>query len=277
MDVQTLKKLLDSYSNINEINYYDETDSTNQRAKEYINSQDVSSAKLPQLFVSEIQNAGRGRLGRSWVSPPNEGIWMSYLCKPALSPEQIPSVTLLAGLAVARAINSFALQKSIFNLEAQIKWPNDIVINKKKICGILTELIGSTSCIVCGIGINVNSLTFPDELSNKATSLLKETGVVWNREKLIAIIIKNLEDLIYAYEKSGDLEFILYDYNRLLVNLDNEVVINYNSDLGGASNEGTYISRGIDKTGALIIEDSKGNRKNISSGEVSVRGIYGYV
>ena len=281
MDTQTLGNILEKYCPKTDIHYYEETDSTNLRAKEFIQEAEDSMVSASHLFITEKQTAGRGRLGRIWDSPANEGIWMSYLCKPNLVPDNIPQVTLLAGLAVAKAINSYALQSNIFNLNAEIKWPNDIVINKKKICGILTELIGSTSYVVCGIGINVNTLSFPDELSGKATSLLKESGVLWNREKLISIIIKNLTDYISAYEKSGSLDFILYDYNSLLVNIDKEVVLmdNTESDVFGdpSSNTQIYISKGIDKTGALIVEDKDGNRQTVSSGEVSVRGLYGYV
>lgn len=278
MDSSTLNKLLESFCHITDVFYYDETDSTNQRAKQYIQDNDGAAVNTPCLFISEVQTAGRGRLGRSWDSPANEGIWMSYLCKPKLSPDQIPAITLLAGLAVARAINSFALKNNIFNLTAEIKWPNDIVINSKKVCGILTELVGSTSYVICGIGINVNTLNFPEELLRKATSLLKESGVIWNREKLISVIIKNLSDFIAVYEKTGDLDFILYDYNSLLVNKDKEVILTGSSSPDEKiSGEMTFISRGIDKTGALLVEDSEGNRQAISSGEVSVRGIYGYV
>ena len=278
MDTRTLSTLLENYCHITNIHYYDETDSTNLRAKQYVQENDGTPAYSPCLFVSEVQTAGRGRLGRSWESPPNEGIWMSYLCKPNLSPNQISGVTILAGLAVAKAINSFALKQNIHNLYAEIKWPNDIVINKKKVCGILTELIGNTSYVVCGIGVNVNSLSFPEDLFYIFSSLLKESGVVWNREKLIAVIIKNLSDYIISYEKSGDLDFILYDYNKLLVSMDKEVVLIGGTNINEKnSDENIYISKGIDKTGALIIEGPEGNRQTVSTGEVSVRGINGYV
>ena len=176
MDTRTLSTLLENYCHITNIHYYDETDSTNLRAKQYVQENDGTPAYSPCLFVSEVQTAGRGRLGRSWESPPNEGIWMSYLCKPNLSPDQISGVTILAGLAVAKAINSFALKQNIHNLYAEIKWPNDIVINKKKVCGILSEGItdletGLIQHAIVGIGLNVRSTEFPEELESIAGSL----------------------------------------------------------------------------------------------------------
>lgn len=123
---------------------YHETDSTNSRAKENFSVPDGS------LFIAEIQNHGKGRLGRSWEAPEGVGIWLSLLLKPRLSPTEVSQITLIAGLAVCRAIGN----------NAKIKWPNDIVIGSKKICGILTEMsaeINMVNFVVCGIGINVNT------------------------------------------------------------------------------------------------------------------------
>ena len=292
MDLSLLDQL--KYTNIvKEISYFDEIDSTNKRAKEDVLSDDKIA--LPHLYISDIQTAGRGRLGRSWVSPAGFGIWMSYLFRPELSPELISGVTLLASIAVHDGIRKYA-EISSFSLNSmdllKIKWPNDIVLNSKKICGILTELI-APNYVICGIGINVNTPSFSDDIKDKATSLMLETGEKWNREQLITLIIENLDRLIKEYEKEKTLTFIQEKYNNLLVSMNKEVILNTfsaddesnkpssiekNQDLSASfQNHPTYISRGIDSTGALLVEDFKGTITTVSSGEVSVRGLYGYV
>ncbi len=292
MNLSLLDQL--KYTNIvKEISYFDEIDSTNKRAKEDVLSDDKIA--LPHLYISDIQTAGRGRLGRSWVSPAGFGIWMSYLFRPKLSPDLISGVTLLASIAVHDGIRKYAEISSI-SLNSmdllKIKWPNDIVLNSKKICGILTELI-APNYVICGIGINVNTPSFSDDIKDKATSLMLETGKKWNREQLITLIIENLDRLIREYEKEKNLTFIQEKYNNLLVSMNKEVILNTfsaddesnnpssiekNQDLSAYfQNHPTYISRGIDSTGALLVEDSNGTITTVSSGEVSVRGLYGYV
>ena len=292
MDLSLIDQLKET-NIVKEISYFDEIDSSNKRAKEDVLSDDKIA--LSHLYISDIQTAGRGRLGRSWVSPAGFGIWMSYLFRPELSPELISGVTLLASIAVHDGIRKYAEISSI-SLNSmdllKIKWPNDIVLNSKKICGILTELI-APNYVICGIGINVNNPSFSDDIKDKATSLMLETGEKWNREQLITLIIENLDRLIREYEKEKNLTFIQEKYNNLLVSMNKEVILNTfsaddesnkpssiekNQDLSAYfQNHPTYISRGIDSTGALLVEDSNGTITTVSSGEVSVRGLYGYV
>ena len=149
------------------------TASTNLLAKE---RSDMASGTI---FIADTQTNGRGRFGREWISPKGEGIWMSLLLKPYISPEQAPQITLLAGLALCRALKN----------GARIKYPNDIIINNRKVGGILTELgikNNRVNYIVCGIGINVNTKQFPDELLDKATSLYIEKNKLYSRENIIA-------------------------------------------------------------------------------------------
>ena len=261
---------------VSDIKIYDEVSSTNDIAKEYSRNK---QGDIPALFISEIQTAGRGRRGRVWDSPPNTGIWMSYLFKSNLKPELIPAVTLLSAYSIAKAINTYTIMHSIHNLDIKIKWPNDIVINSKKICGILTELVSSTgpeneNYIISGIGINVNTDHFSPEISDVATSLLIESGSKWSREELICYILTNISSCIIEYEKCENLEFLLDEYNNMLINKDREVIL---SSANTSLPEGRYLCHGIDKTGALIVEDKNKNLIPITSGEVSVRGIYGYV
>ena len=289
------KEILDKLSSkgfVKSINLYESVTSTNAIAKDFLYNDPIS---LPQLFVADEQTAGRGRMGRSWASPPGAGIWMSYLIKPDITPENIPQITLLAALSVTNAIITYG-DKHALTTSPKIKWPNDIVLNGKKICGILTELV-SIPCnqeaerskldtanyknyVICGIGINVNTASFPDEISDKATSLLLETKTTWNREEIITETIKNLSDYICDFEKNQNLKFIQDEYNRRLISLGKEVrLINNqleNDKITGTFEEGIYVSKGIDETGALLVADTENNIRAISSGEISVRGLYTY-
>ena len=155
------------------------------------------------LVVSEIQTAGRGRRGKNWSSPKGTGIWMSLLLKPDLPPVKAPMITLLAGLAICKSI------RKVTGLLATIKWPNDILIDGKKICGILTEMDGEMEQIhhiVLGMGINVNMDSFPNALKDIATSLFLETGELVSRRTLIQEILLELEEIYTSYESKGDFE-----------------------------------------------------------------------
>lgn len=236
--------------------YYNETDSTNNRAKEEHTAPDGS------LFIAEIQNYGKGRLGRSWEAPAGVGIWMSLLLKPKLSPADVTQITLIAGLAVCRGLEH----------SAKIKWPNDIVINGRKVCGILAEMsaeINMVNYVVCGIGINVNIPSFDGELAKKATSLLIETGKNHTRTQIIQRVLTEFEVLYIDFLQNG-LKNILPEYKALCITLNRDVQVIYKHE--------TIIAKAvdIDENGSLIVEKD-GERIIVSSGEVSVRGIYGYV
>lgn len=235
---------------------YSKTDSTNNRAKAEHTVPDGS------LFIAEIQNHGKGRLGRDWEAPERVGIWMSILIKPDLAPSDVSQITLIAGLAVCRALGH----------NAKIKWPNDIVIGSKKVCGILTEMsaeINMVNYVVCGIGINVNIESFDGELSKKATSLLIETGEKHNRARIVQSVLTEFEILYTDFLENG-LKNILTEYKSLCVTLNRDVQVVYKHE--------TIIAAAVDiaEDGSLIIEKD-GKRITVSSGEVSVRGIYGYV
>ena len=278
MNLSLLKSLY-TIDAVKLIHHFPKTDSTNQRAKEdlrqFMDDEDRAENSVPALYVADIQTAGRGRSGRAWTSDSEAGIWMSYLFAPKLSPEAISGVTLLASLAVADAVTEYAERHNMSIGRVQIKWPNDIIINGKKVCGILTELV-APNYVICGIGVNVSTVSFDNTLNDKATSLFIETGETWSRETLVYLIIRKLTDLVSLYEKNQSLDFIIDKYNDYLVSMNSEVVIINNTSSGTGSAD-TYICRGIEKTGALLIEDSSGRVSSVSSGEVSVRGVYGYV
>lgn len=238
------------------IKYSHTVDSTNEKAKKH------SNLPIGSLFLADMQTAGKGRLGREWISGQNSGIYMSLLLAPPDDIKKIPQITLIAGIAVCRALEC----------KAKIKWPNDIIIGSKKLCGILTEALtsaNSTSCIICGIGINVNNSHVPDELSEKATSLFIETGKLHSRETLIAAILNEFEPMYTEFLKNGFAPFIT-EYRSLCDTLGKEITAVYkNKSI-------TAVAEDVADDGSLIIK--KDNKTiSLSSGEVSVRGIYGYV
>ena len=159
-------------------------------------------------------------------------------------------------------------------LDIGIKWPNDLVVSGKKISGILTEMsaeIDYINHVVIGIGINVNMESFPEDIAKTATSLRIEAGKEFRRFELIAAIMEHFEKAYEAVCEAGSLEPIMEDYNRLLVNCGRRVRVLE------PEHEYDALALGIDKTGELQVECEDGSRKSVFAGEVSVRGIYGYV
>lgn len=262
------------------LNQYEVLDSTNNKAKEYVKDliNRGNTENVREIFVCEKQTKGRGRMGRDWESPAGTGIWMSCLMTPNVSSDVLSEITLLAALGVVKAINHLAVTNSILNIEPKIKWPNDIVVKGKKICGILTELVNDAATginyVICGIGINVNDKSFVGENYNHATSLYNESGVVWNREELFFDIALCLRQFVQTLEVKKSLGFIKDDYNSLLISMNKEIILKAEED---KYKDETYISRGIDDSGALLVESKDGNVIRVTSGEVSVRGLYGYV
>lgn len=238
------------------IKYMPVTDSTNEDAKRCSYMPDGS------LFIAEMQSAGKGRLGRSWESPKGSGIWMSLLLKPDIPPQDIPQITLIAGMAICRVLGN----------GSGIKWPNDIVIGSRKVCGILTEMsaeIDRVNYVICGIGINVNTPVFPKELQDKATSLFIETGKSYNRSDLISSIMNEFEPLYKVFKKEGFAP-LLKEYLNSCITIGREIRVIYRKE--------TLIGRAVDISddGSLVVETENG-RVNVTSGDVSVRGIYGYI
>ena len=232
----------------------EEIDSTNNEAKRNSDMPDGT------VFIAELQTGGKGRLGRNWSSPKGVGAWFTILLKPDVSPENVSAITLVAGLAVCKAIGG------------KIKYPNDIVIGTKKVCGILTELcaqINTVNHVVCGIGINVNNDSFDDEIKNRATSIFIETGKKLSRSSIIAQVLTEFEPLYQSFLNNG-LSEILEEYKSYCVTLNSYVTVTYQ----GNSIQG--ICRDILPDGSIVI-DTGNERLIINSGEVSVRGVYGYV
>ncbi|MDE6234012.1 MAG: biotin--[acetyl-CoA-carboxylase] ligase [Lachnospiraceae bacterium] len=243
--------------------YLYETDSTNEYAKKAaLDSPDGT------LVVADSQVKGKGRLGKSWSSPHGKAIFMSIILKEHIIPENASMITIVAAIAVLKAIEGITK-------DAAVKWPNDIVINGKKICGILTEMKSSgmnSQYVVVGIGINVNNTEFPKEIADVAASLYTETGICYDRTEIICRVMKEFEKYYNIFLRDNDLSEIVKDYNRNLININNQV------DIISEDNVYRAESKGIDERGRLIVKRcDTGVIEKIVSGEVSVRGVYGYV
>ncbi len=259
-----IKSLMHTEWVAKEVLYFDTIDSTNTKAQELAEKGYPSGT----LVVADKQESGKGRRGRSWVSPSGTGIFMTLMIKPDINPNNASMLTLVAALAVAKAITS------VTGEEAMIKWPNDIVVNGKKVCGILTEMNAQfdyINHIVVGIGINVHNESFPEEISQMASSLMIEAGGKrFHRAQIIAETMSYFEQYYDTFLKTQDLSALVREYDKLLVNRNKSVrVLDPKEPFDGKA-------MGITPKGELIV-DTWESRKLVSSGEVSVRGIYGYV
>lgn len=259
-----IKSLMHTEWVAKEVLYFDTIDSTNTKAQELAEKGYPSGT----LVVADKQESGKGRRGRSWVSPSGTGIFMTLMIKPDINPNNASMLTLVAALAVAKAITS------VTGEEALIKWPNDIVVNGKKVCGILTEMNAQfdyINHIVVGIGINVHNESFPEEISQMASSLMIEAGGKrFHRAQIIAETMLYFEQYYDTFLKTQDLSALVREYDELLVNRNKSVrVLDPKEPFDGKA-------MGITPKGELIV-DTWESRKLVSSGEVSVRGIYGYV
>ena len=241
--------------------HFETIDSTNDYAKKIGNELRDGS-----VIISEEQTKGKGRLGRVWESKAGEGIWMSIILKPNIIPNKAPFITLIAGASIVKALN-------ILGVDAKIKWPNDITINNKKLSGILTELsaeIERVNYIVVGIGMNVKDTDFEEEPQDKATSLYKENYNV-SRIDIVKEILCQFEKLYLDYIEKDDKKEVL-DICRqysAIINKEIYVIKNDQKELVDCI--------GINEEGNLIIKNKDGNLEEIMSGEVSIRGVKGYV
>lgn len=243
--------------------YYETTDSTNLR----IRQAGDEGAPHGTLAVADRQTAGRGRRGRTWESPAGNSIYMSVLLRSDIAPNKASMLTIVMALSVAEGIGQWIPM-------IQIKWPNDIIVNGKKLVGILTEMSAQVDYInhvTVGVGINVNMTEFPEEIADTATSLRLECGHTVKRAPLIAAVMERLEENYEIFLKTEDLSGLMDRYSALLVNRDRDVRI--------IGEKETYQARavGIDHTGELLVRREDGSMEKIYAGEVSVRGVYGYV
>lgn len=242
------------------IYFYEEIDTTNNRARELA----LEGAPEGTLVVAEKQTAGRGRRGKVWESPLGTGIWMSLVLRPQIRPAEASVLTLLCGLATAEAIEAET------GLSAGIKWPNDILINGKKAVGILTEMdceMSEVHFVIPGIGINVNTASFPPEIADIATSLYLECGKTVSRRRLVHKVLERLEAHYETFLRAGNFTAMLEDYRKHCITLGKEVHV-----LGREP----FFAEALDITpeGELLVRRAdNGKEEVVFSGEVSIRGV----
>ncbi len=239
-----------------DIVYFTETDSTNTRAKELA----VRGAPDGALVLSEKQTKGRGREERNWFSPSRDGIYLSLILRPSIPPGEAPVITLLTAVAVAETL------LSLTRLKIAIKWPNDILVGGKKLAGILTEMTtqgDSIDYVVVGLGLNVNMPRFPDDIRDKATSILIETGKRFSRVRIIREYLKWYETYYEVFKNIG-FEPIRKRWRELTNMIGQQITVEmidkrYSGEV-----------QDIDKDGALIITDRTGKSHRIIFGDVTV-------
>ncbi len=237
-------------------NFLPETDSTNAEIMRHISSHPPEEGLV---VIADCQTGGKGRSGRVWHSESGTGIYLSMLIQPNLSPEKLSIVTLMAGLATAIAVNEFIPQP------AQLKWPNDLLLNNKKIAGVLCEYHATkVPAVIIGIGINVNHTQFPADIKDIATSLKLESGLEINRTTLIRQLVTQL-DFQYDELKNNKVQTLIDNWTR-------------HSDLFGKSisiKKGDQIITGkalkLDPLGRLILLNESGKEIALDSGEVRIQ------
>ena len=255
---EKIREKLSLYRFGNPLYYFERIGSTNSFASEAARA----GGREGTLVIAERQTEGRGRRGRKWFSPSGSSLSFSFILRPGLPPRRESTLSLLPALAAAGAI------ESLTGLKAGIKWPNDIIINRRKAGGILIEGARDNNgdrFLIVGIGLNVNTTAFPPDLKDTATSLLLERGEATDRADLLAALILKLERLYYTFLDKKDYSDILTEYRKRSVTMGERVRI-----LG---NGGERTARAVEITdrGELIVEDENGAREIIRSGEVSLR------
>lgn len=248
----------------NKIIYFEQLDSTNTKLHELA----LQGAEHGTVVVARKQTDGKGRRGRIWESPAGDNIYMSILLRPKFDTAKASMLTLVMAYSVSKVMRL----QGIVNL--QIKWPNDIIISGKKVCGILTELRTEgldIDHIIIGVGINVNASSFTSEISETATSLFLETGKRYDNERLIKDIVRTFNEEYERFVKIGDISYLQNEYNEMLVNSGKEVRVLE------PQQEYVATAEGINSAGELIVRMANGEEKKVYAGEVSVRGVYGYI
>lgn len=242
-------------------NYFSTIDSTSTKAK------DLASKNYPEgtTIISELQTCGRGRMGRTWVSPSGKGLFFSIILRPNVDPYSVGILTFVAAAAIHKSLKSF-------NIDTTIKWPNDIYLDNKKVCGILTELnceLSSVNYVVLGIGLNVNTTLedYPSDIQTVATSLKIHCGQNISRQLLLASILNNFEDLYEKYKNNDITEALSICRNYSNVIGKEIYLINKNS-------HEKVLAKNINDDGSLLVIDANNKERTIYSGEISVRPVH---
>lgn len=216
------------------------------------------------VVAAREQTKGKGRLGRTWQTKKDDGIAFSVLLRPSVAPSEVSAITPLAGLAVCKAIREYT------KLDCVIKWPNDIIVGRKKLVGILTEMsaeFDAVEYVITGIGINVDHTSFPEEIAFKATSLLLETGRHIDKNEFLACVLTHLENEFVK----NNLELTptaLSEYTDLCATVGRSVTFQR------GTRRISGMSVGVSEHGELKVMMSDGTISLVNSGEVTVQGIY---
>lgn len=238
----------------------DSVDSTNDYLKKLGNE----GGENGTVVIAREQTKGKGRLGRTWQSKKDDGIAFSVLLRPNAAPSEVSAITPLAGLAVCKAIREYT------KLDCVIKWPNDIIVGRKKLVGILTEMsaeFDAVEYVITGIGINVDHTSFPEEIAFKATSLLLETGRHIDKNEFLACVLGHIENEFVK----NNLELTptaLAEYTDLCATVGRSVTF----QRGTRRISGMAV--GVSEHGELKVMMSDGTISLVNSGEVTVQGIY---
>jgi BirA family transcriptional regulator, biotin operon repressor / biotin---[acetyl-CoA-carboxylase] ligase len=241
-----------------DIRVFEETTSTNDVVERLARD----GVKEGVVVFAESQTKGRGRLGRKWISPARQGLWFSILLRPQLRPTSVTQLTIAAATALFRAVYSQT------GVKPEIKWPNDILIDGKKVAGILTELSAEpdkVKYIILGVGVDVNlsATDFPPELRKIATSLRVEAGQKINRAELAVKILQEL-DKDYQRVCSGQFESVANEWEEHCSTIGHNVTIN----IGDRKIQGCAES--LDTDGALLIRTQHGHLERIIGGDVTL-------
>lgn len=239
--------------------FHEKVDSTNVKAK-ILARQGASEGTV---LVADSQTGGRGRMGRAWVSPPGANLYFSVVLRPPVPPSRLSQIPLLAAAAIHQALDS-----SVEGIVAMIKWPNDILIGGRKVCGILCEMETEpdmTHFVIVGIGINVNLENIPAEIGDIATSLFLESGNEHSRADILSAILNCFEPLYDRWLEADDLRDVLPYLERYAWLKDRDVTVEqYRSTLAGRV-------RGLTGTGELLLEAQNGRVHVVSSGEAHIK------
>ena len=248
----------------NHIYWYDTIDSTNTKAKEMA----INGAPHGTTILADHQTGGRGRMGRSFHSPAGSGIYLSLILRPKCPARDLLHLTCAVAVAAADGI------QAVTGLRPGIKWTNDLVVKQEKLGGILTELSldsnGNVEYAIVGIGINCTQSKndFPDEICQIATSLQLSTGKHINRAAVIASLLQALEQMCQTLTRPQE-TLVRYRQDCITIGKDISIV------RGDEIRHGRALD--VDAAGALIVEFPDGHKEAVNSGEVSVRGMYGYI
>lgn len=263
IDFERMQKDLQTTIIGKEIFYYESLESTNTRAKEI-----AFQTREGTLVVAEEQTAGKGRLGRNWSSPKNKGIYMSVILKPQMDPVNVARLTLLGAAAINLAFKDIGIK-------SEIKWPNDIVVNGKKVAGVLTEMnceLETINYIVLGIGINANLdlQQIPHDLKEKATSLRVEKGEEIDRRDLFVRLVTRMDELYKEFKQTGQIDRAIEICRENSAVLGKDIVVYQGKD----KRQGRAVE--LNNKGELLVEFETGV-ENLFSGEISIRGEHGYI